>query len=143
MVKQKYANPCICVFSVLPLPEVENWFWKQIWKESAHISILKKYFEEFRSVFKEVKKLISHCIFKNWFDWRKVFFLTIFFSEKVKHPKICLSLGGSMPEAQIKQCRLTTSSTLRTFLAHLSAVLWELHELSAQVYKLYLAYLPT
>ena len=28
-------------------------------------------------------------------------------SGKAKHPKICLSLGGSMPEAQIKQCPLT------------------------------------
>ena len=29
--------------------------------------------------------------------------------EKAKHHKICLSLGGSMPEAQIKPCPLTPS----------------------------------
>ena len=34
-------------------------------------------------------------------------------SEKAKHPQICLSLGGSMPEAQIKQCPLTPSPTLK------------------------------
>ena len=34
-----------------------------------------------------------------------------FFSEKAKHLKICLSLGGSMPDAQIKQCPLTPSPT--------------------------------
>ena len=67
------------------------------------------FFKEFWSVFKKVKKWISHCIFKKWFDRRRVFFLTKYFSEKAKHPKICLSLGGSMPEAQIKQCPLTPS----------------------------------
>ena len=30
-------------------------------------------------------------------------------SGKAKHPKICLSFGGSMPDAQIKQCPLTPS----------------------------------
>ena len=44
---------------------------------------------------------MSNCIFKKWFDRRKDFFFTKFFSEKAEHPKICLSLGGSMPEAQI------------------------------------------
>ena len=36
----KYANTRICVFSVQPLPEVENWFRKQIWNENVLISIL-------------------------------------------------------------------------------------------------------
>ena len=29
--------------------------------------------------------------------------------EKAKHPKICLSFGGSIPIAQIKWCHLTPS----------------------------------
>ena len=33
-------------------------------------------------------------------------FLRSFLSEKAKYPKICLSIGGSMPETQIKQCPL-------------------------------------
>ena len=65
----KYANMRICVFSVWPLPEVKNWFWKQIWKEKA------------------------------------------------KHPQICLSLGGSIPEAQIKQCFLAPSPTKKIILS--------------------------
>ena len=36
----KYANTRICVFSVWPLPEVKNWFRRQIWNENVHISIL-------------------------------------------------------------------------------------------------------
>ena len=51
----------ICVFSVKPLPKVKNWFRKQISKENVHITILKK-FGAFRSVFRKVKKWISHCI---------------------------------------------------------------------------------
>ena len=36
----KYAYTRIRVFSVWPLPKVENWFWKLIWNENVHISIL-------------------------------------------------------------------------------------------------------
>ena len=36
----KYANTRISVFSVWPLPKVENRFRKQIWNENVHISIL-------------------------------------------------------------------------------------------------------
>ena len=32
----KYANKRIFVFFVLPLPEVQNWFQKQIWNENVH-----------------------------------------------------------------------------------------------------------
>ena len=45
----------ICVFSVWPFPEVENWFLKQIWNENVHISILNFYFGAFWSVFKKSK----------------------------------------------------------------------------------------
>ena len=60
----KYANTRICVFSVWPLPKVKHWFWKQIWNENVHISILNFFSGAFRSVFKKVKKMISNCIFK-------------------------------------------------------------------------------
>ena len=84
----KYTNTRICVFSVWPLPEVENWFRKQIWKENAHISIQFFFFEEFRSIFKKkVKKWISHRIFKKWFDRRRVFFFTKIFLKKPNTPK--------------------------------------------------------
>ena len=96
----KYANTRICVFSVW-LPEVENWFRKQICNKNVHISILNFFFEEFRSLFWKVQKWISHCIFKKWFDRGRVYFLAKHFSEKAKLPEICLSFGGSMPEAQI------------------------------------------
>ena len=36
----KYANTRIWVFSVWPLPEVQNWFQKQIWNENVYISII-------------------------------------------------------------------------------------------------------
>ena len=104
----KYAKTRICVFSVWPLPEVENWFRKHIWKENTHISILIFFLKSFGQYLKKkVKKWISHCIFKKWFDWGRVHFLAKIFSEKAKLPKLCLSFGGSMPEAQIKQCPLT------------------------------------
>ena len=38
----KYANTCLRVFTFWPLPEVQNWFWKQFWNEKVHISFLKK-----------------------------------------------------------------------------------------------------
>ena len=44
---ENYANTRICVFSVWPLPEVENWFPKQIWNENVHISILNFFFKSF------------------------------------------------------------------------------------------------
>ena len=44
-------------------------------------------FEEFLLTFKKVKKWISHCIFKKWFDRHKVFFLTNSFSGKKNTPK--------------------------------------------------------
>ena len=36
-------------------------------------------------------------------------------SEKAKHPKICVSFGGSMPITQIKWCHLTPSPILVFF----------------------------
>ena len=61
----KYTNTRICLFSVWPLPKVENWFWKQIWNENVHISIL-IFFEEFWSIFRKVKNWIFHCNLKKW-----------------------------------------------------------------------------
>ena len=53
----KCANTHICVFSVLPLPKVENWFREQIWNENVKISFLKIFFGMFWSVFKKIKKM--------------------------------------------------------------------------------------
>ena len=82
----KYANTRICVFSVW-LPEVENWFRKQICNKNVHISILNFFFEEFRSLFWKVQKWISHCIFKKWFDRGRVHFLAEKFLKKPNFPK--------------------------------------------------------
>ena len=62
-------------------------------------------FKEFWSIFIK-KKWIFCCIFKKWFDRRSVFFLWNFFLKKPNTPKYALGLGGSMLEAQIKQCLL-------------------------------------
>ena len=48
----KYANTRICIFSVWPLPEVENGFRKQISNENVHITIL----NFFLSVLVSIKK---------------------------------------------------------------------------------------
>ena len=48
----KYANTRICIFSVWPLPKVENWFQKQIWNENIHIYIL-NFLKSFGQYFKK------------------------------------------------------------------------------------------
>ena len=53
------------VFPVWPLPEVQNWFWKQIWNENVHISILNFFFKEFWPIFKKFKKNDFPLYFKN------------------------------------------------------------------------------
>ena len=50
---EKYANTRICVFSIWPLPEVENWFRKPIWNENVHISILIFFLKSFSQYFKK------------------------------------------------------------------------------------------
>ena len=52
----KYANTCICVFSVWPLPKVKNWFWKQFWNKKVHITILNFFVEHFNHQ-KKVSKM--------------------------------------------------------------------------------------
>ena len=64
----------ICVFSVWPLPEVQNWFWKQFWNEKVHISIVKKNFGAFWPTTKKVENWISHCIFKSCAEGFRGFF---------------------------------------------------------------------
>ena len=51
----KYTYTQIRVFSVWPLPEVENWFLKQIWNENVHISILFFFLEYFGPYLKKSK----------------------------------------------------------------------------------------
>ena len=43
----KHMYTHTCVFSVWPLPKVENWFRKQIWKDNTHNSIQKKNLKSF------------------------------------------------------------------------------------------------
>ena len=81
----KFTNANICVFSVWPLPEVQNWIWKQIWNENVHISVLKLLCKSFGQYFKV--EWISHCIFKKWFDRRMVYFLMKFFWKSITPPK--------------------------------------------------------
>ena len=70
------------------------------------------FLKEFRSVFKKVKNGF-HIVFSksDLTGVGSIFFLQKN-TEKAKHPKICLSLRGSMPVAQIKQCLLTPSPIL-------------------------------
>ena len=58
-------NTQICVFSVLPLPEVKKWF-ENRFEMRVSIFLFKKFFGAFWLVFKKVKRWISHCIFKKW-----------------------------------------------------------------------------
>ena len=48
-----------------------------------------------------------------WFDRGRISFLAYIFSEKAKHFEKCLSFGGSMPQAQIKQFPLTQTPLFR------------------------------
>ena len=104
-------NTQICVFVYFPFDhfpkskiDSESRFEKRI-----PIFLFYIFLKSFDQYLKKVKQLISHCIFKKWFDRRRVFFWTKFISGKSKHRQIFQSLGGSMPEAQIKQCPLTPS----------------------------------
>ena len=58
----KCANTCICVFSVWPLPKVQNWFQKQIWNENVQISI-----QFFLKSFGHYLKKSKICILTNGF----------------------------------------------------------------------------
>ena len=51
----KYTSSRIRVFSVWPLPEVENWFLKQTWNENVHISILNFFWSVSVSILKSQK----------------------------------------------------------------------------------------
>ena len=95
----KYTNKRICVFSLGPLPKVQNWFRKQIWNLFWSVSVN----------IKKVKIWIFHCISKSDLTGVGYIFWQNFISEKAKLSQICLNLGGSMPEAQIQQCRRTPS----------------------------------
>ena len=98
-------------FLVWSLPGVQNCFWKQF----LHKVLYNYYSEGFCGAFClkkwRFKNWISHCILKMWFDHDKVTFLAKKKSAKAKHPKICVSIGVSMPIAQIKRCHWTPSPT--------------------------------
>ena len=90
----------ICGFSVWPLPEVKNWFRKQTWNEKRHFSIL-FFLKSFGQYLKKSKSRFSIVFSKSDSAW--VLFLVKKNSEKAKHPRICFSFGGNMPEAQFWQ----------------------------------------
>ena len=70
----KYANMRICIFSVLPLPKVQNWFRKQIWNENVHVSILNFFLKSFGQYLKKNQKLDFPLYFKIVIlKWPKVF----------------------------------------------------------------------
>ena len=107
-------------FLVWALPVIQNQFLKQISNKVLYSYHSNFSFQEFWSIFKK-KNGFFHCIFKKWFDRRRVLFSQKKKNWKANHPKICLSLWGSMPEAQIKQCPLTPSpksQSHKTFLFH-------------------------
>ena len=70
---------------------------------------LKFFFEDFGQYLKTSKNGFPIVFSKSDLTGVGSFFGQKKLSEKAKHPKICLSLGGSIPEAQIKQCPLTPS----------------------------------
>ena len=110
----KYTYTRTRVFSVWPLPEVQNWFWKQIWNENIHISFLIFFLKRFDQYLKKNKKN-GFPIVLSKSNLTGVGSMCWWFFLKAKNPNICLCLGGSMPEAQIKQCPLTPSPIIRTF----------------------------
>ena len=106
VVKRKIHKYAFCVFSYWPLPEVKNWFRKQIWNKNVHISI-QNFFWRVWSIFKK-KKWIFHCIFKKWFDRHRVFFFTKFLSEKAKHPhKYALVWVVACRKLKSQKCSIT------------------------------------
>ena len=61
-------------------------------------------FEEFWSILKKKSKNGFPIVFsKKWFGLGRVLFLAEKNSEKAKHPSICPSFGGNMPESQFWQ----------------------------------------
>ena len=81
----KYTYSCICVFSVWPLPEVENWFLKQIWKNRFFI-----------------------FFFKLWIGRGGYIFSSKLFSEKAKHLRMCPSIDGNVGENWLRQGPIIT-----------------------------------
>ena len=87
-----------CIFSL-----TTSWSRKLIFKadENGHISILNFFLERFGQYLKKSKNGLSIVFSKSDSTWVGFYFWRKKNSEKAKHPEICLSLGGSMPEAQI------------------------------------------
>ena len=137
----KYANRCICVISVSSRFKVKKWFQKQIWNENVHITI----FFVFVFVLKCFTQKIDFPLYflKNDLTGVEYIFAKLN-SEKAKLPKITLSFGVSMLEAQIKHCLLTPPLPLvimktNTFSKSMTAERWNriLH-LSAALLMMFL-----
>ena len=94
-------------FPVGAVLEAQNRIQNQFSFKVLYNYLSKKNSGVFQSINKKVKKMDLHCIFKMWFDQRRVYFLVKTNSEKAKHPRICPSFGGMMPEAQLRHAHLT------------------------------------
>ena len=101
-------------FLVWELPEFQNLFWEAVFNQVLYNYYSLFFCGGFCLKKWRLKKWIFHCTFKIWYDWGMVPFLAILFLKGQTAPKICLSFGDSMPEAQIKRCPLTPSPLIET-----------------------------
>ena len=104
----KYTYSRIREFSVWPLPEVENWFLKQIWNENVNISILIFFFWAFRSVLKKSKKINFPFYFQNVIWLGGIHFFIKKISEKAKHLRMCPGIGGNVGETWLRRGPIIT-----------------------------------
>ena len=85
-------------FLVRALPEVRDQIWKQFFDKVLYNYSSKFYLWSVSPQKMALKKMDFPLYFQKVIWPGRVHFLMKFFSEKSKHPKICLSFGGSMPE---------------------------------------------
>ena len=101
VVKWKLHKYASCLFSVWPLPKVDIFFRKQICNEKVHISILNFFWRFLVNILKSKKNGFLTAFSKSDSTWVEFFLQKK--SKKAKHPGICPSFGGNMPEAQFWQ----------------------------------------
>ena len=106
-------------FFIWGLPEVQNWFWMQFFNQVLYYYYLKVFLWIISSKTIAFQKMDFPLYFQNVIWPGQGFFLSKRKSDKAKHPKICLKIGGSMPKAQIKRYPLTPSPIIERVLTHL------------------------
>ena len=105
---RKYALSLSCVFWLGHFPRSKISFESSFLIKCYIITDLNFFLGAFRSVFKKVKKWISHCIFKMWFGRGGYIFSSKIFSEKAKHLRMCPSIGGNVGETWLRQGHIIT-----------------------------------